>query len=79
MSGNSAGPKVLGPTTRPKMLSWCAMRHLPTLHRVRRRPVPPAIETTFLPGGGAALDIGTLLHQLEMREMLQGSGVRGRM
>jgi hypothetical protein len=54
------------------------MRHLPTLHRVRRRPVPPAIETSFLSGGGVALDIGALLHQLEMRELLKDSGVRGR-
>jgi hypothetical protein len=54
------------------------MRHLPTLHRVRRRPVPPAIATNFLTGGGVALDIGALLHQLEMRELLKDSGVRGR-
>lgn len=54
------------------------MRYLPTLHRVRRRPVPPAIETHFLPGGGVALDIGALLHQLELRELLKERGLRGR-
>lgn len=54
------------------------MRKLPTLFRIRRRPVPPAAVTTFLPGGGIGLDIGAVLHQLEMRALLQDSGVRGR-
>lgn len=67
-----------GHPTRPKMLPCGPMRHLPALYRVRRRPVPPAIETSFLPGGGVALDIGALLHQLEMRELLKDSGLRGR-
>lgn len=51
---------------------------LPMLYRLRRRPAAPAIKTTFLPGGGVGLDIGALLHQLEMRELLKDSGVRGR-
>lgn len=54
------------------------MNHKPALYRIRRRPVPPAAVTLLLPGGVVGLDIAGVLHQLEMRELLKGSGVRGR-
>jgi len=54
------------------------MRYTPCLQRIRRRPVPPATVTLFGPGGLVGLDLGAVLHQLEMRELLRDSGVRGR-
>lgn len=54
------------------------MRYHPTIYRMRRRPVPPAAVTLLLPGGMVGLDLAGVFHQLEVRELLRDSGVRGR-
>ncbi len=54
------------------------MHYPPPLHRLRRRPAPAAALTLLRPGGGVALDVAGVLAQLAVRELLDGSGVRGR-
>lgn len=54
------------------------MNQLPLLHRIRRRPAPPAAVTVLVPGGGVGLDLGPLFHQLALRELLREAGARGR-
>ena len=58
------------------------MRYIPMLARLRRRPAPLPIHTTYvaLPGGlGLTLDLGEALARLELREVLRAARVRGRL
>lgn len=52
--------------------------HTPTLQRIRRRPVAPATTTLLVPGGAVGLDMGGVFEQLLLRELLKGTGARGR-
>ena len=58
------------------------MRYIPILARLRRRPAPLPIHTTYVAvhgGLGLTLDLNEALARLEMREVLKAARVRGRL
>jgi hypothetical protein len=54
------------------------MRFTPTLQRLRARPVSPRLRFVVGGPGVFGVDVGEVLYQVALQELLQENGLRGK-